>query len=82
MIDKPKSKVSKHYIKKLAKRYNSLDDKMKKARYKSVERHLMFSSLSRKVKKSIANERKEQLGSSAEENFCSYGVVPGVLFVA
>lgn len=31
---------------------------MKKASYKSVERHLVFSSLSRKVKKSIAKERK------------------------
>ena len=58
LIDKPKKKISKHYIKKLAKRFHSLDDKMKKASYKSVERHLVFSSLSRKVKKSIAKERE------------------------
>ena len=58
LIDKPPKKISKHYIKKLAKHFHSLDDKMKKASYKSVERHLVFSSLSRKVKNSIAKERK------------------------
>jgi hypothetical protein len=59
LIDKPKKKISKHYVKNLAKHFHSLDDKMKKAKYKSIERHEVFSSLSRKVKKSIAKKRKE-----------------------
>jgi hypothetical protein len=47
LIDKPKKKISLHYVKKLGKMLHSLDDKMKKADYKSVERHIVFSSLSK-----------------------------------
>ncbi len=37
LIDKPKKKISLHYVKKMSKHFHSLDDKMKKADYKSVE---------------------------------------------
>jgi hypothetical protein len=59
LIDKPKKKISLHYVKKLGKQFHSLDDKMKKADYKSVERHIVFSSLSKKLKKKIRKERNE-----------------------
>jgi hypothetical protein len=37
LIDKPKKMISLHYVKKLEKQLHSLDNKMKKADYKSVE---------------------------------------------
>jgi hypothetical protein len=60
LIDKPKQKISLHYVKKLGKQFHSLDDKMKKADYKSVKQHIVFLSLSKKLKKKERAERCEE----------------------
>jgi hypothetical protein len=57
LIDEPKKKISLHYMKKLEKHFHSFDDKMKKTDYKSVKQHLVFSSLSRKIKKNKLRRR-------------------------